>query len=157
MECSPQGQALHPVQGILPPCIIPIPCPSLLLILFSALDSQQSKRPSKPSHVSFSFHPQSMVYPNHVETSFHIIQLLNWLKRGFPWRLKTQNFIWPVFPQCPEDPDGLLFSQEHSIFHRLEKGQLPVVQSFPNFSALRSQYRLGFVMKYNLYGLFVQE
>lgn len=29
-QCSPQGQALHPVQGILPPCIIPIPSPSLL-------------------------------------------------------------------------------------------------------------------------------
>ena len=46
-------------------------------ISFSALDGQQSKRSSKQNYISFSFHPQSMVYPNHVATSLLINQLFN--------------------------------------------------------------------------------
>lgn len=73
-------------------------------ILFSALDSQQSKTSSKQNRISFSFQPQSVVYPNHVATSLLINQLLNWQKRGFVRGSQNSKFYMIHLPQMPRRP-----------------------------------------------------
>lgn len=101
MQCSSQGQALHPVQGILPPCMIPIPSPSLLhpdFILSTRQPKVQKAFQTKSHFLLFSSPEHGVSKPRGNFIPQHSIVELTKERR-----LKTQNFMWPIFPKCPEN------------------------------------------------------